>query len=65
VLDVVFKDDQSRLRTGHGAKNMAVVRHFAINLVRQTKDKKSLKLRRKVAGWADDYLASILGTQAR
>jgi len=65
VLDVVFKDDQSRLRTGHGAKNMAVVRHFAINLLRQIKDKKSLKLRRKVAGWADDYLASILGTQAR
>ncbi len=33
VLDVTFKDDQSRLRKGHGAKNMAVVRHFAINLV--------------------------------
>ncbi len=35
VLDVVFKEDQSRLRKGHGAKNMAVVRHFAINLVRK------------------------------
>jgi len=34
VLDVVFSDDQSRLRKGHGARNMAVVRHFAINLVR-------------------------------
>ena len=33
VLDMVFKEDQSRLRKGHGAKNMAVVRHFAINLV--------------------------------
>jgi predicted transposase YbfD/YdcC len=65
VLDVVFKDDQSRLRTGHGARNMAVVRHFAINLVRHAKDKKSIKLRRKVAGWADDYLASILSTPAR
>ncbi|MBP0685727.1 ISAs1 family transposase, partial [Mycobacterium tuberculosis] len=29
VLDVLFGDDQSRLRTGHGATNMAVVRHFA------------------------------------
>jgi predicted transposase YbfD/YdcC len=65
VLDVVFRDDQSRLRTGHGAKNMAVVRHFAINLVRQAKDKKSLKLRRKVAGWSDDYLAAILAAQPR
>ena len=34
VLDVVFAEDQSRLRKGHGAHNMAVVRHFAINLVR-------------------------------
>jgi predicted transposase YbfD/YdcC len=32
VLDVVFAEDQSRLRKGHGAKNMAIVRHFAINL---------------------------------
>jgi predicted transposase YbfD/YdcC len=34
VLDVVFADDQSRLRKGHGAHNMAVVRHFALNLLR-------------------------------
>jgi predicted transposase YbfD/YdcC len=34
VLDVVFADDQSRLRKGHGALNMAVVRHFAFNLLR-------------------------------
>jgi predicted transposase YbfD/YdcC len=39
VLDVTFGDDQSRLRTGHGAKNMAVVRHFAINLVRTANTK--------------------------
>src|SRR5215210_8724369 len=38
VLDVVFADDQSRLRKGHGAHNMAVVRHFAINLVRAAPD---------------------------
>ena len=47
VLDVPFKDDQSRLRKGFGAKNMAVVRHFALNLVRAAKDKQSVKLRRK------------------
>ena len=34
TLDVTFAEDQSRLRRGHGARNMAVVRHFAINLVR-------------------------------
>ena len=61
TLDVVFKDDQSRLRKGHGAVNMAIVRHFAINLVRAVSDKRSLKLRRKNAAWSPDYLASILG----
>ena len=61
VLDVTFGDDQSRLRKGHGAKNMAVVRHFAINLARTAKDKRSVKLRRKCAGWDTTYLASILG----
>ena len=55
VLDVTFKDDLSRVRKGHGAKNMAVVRHFAINLVRNAKDKRSLKVRRKLAGWSTDY----------
>jgi predicted transposase YbfD/YdcC len=35
TLDVTFNEDQSRLRKGHGAKNMAVVRHFALNLIRQ------------------------------
>lgn len=65
VLDVVFDEDQSRLRTGHGARNMAVVRHFAINLVRQAKDNKSIRLRRKLAGWDQDYLASILDPKPR
>jgi predicted transposase YbfD/YdcC len=65
VLDVTFGDDQSRLRTGHGAKNMAVVRHFAINLVRTVKDKRSVKLKRKCAGWDPKYLATILGHLSR
>ncbi len=34
TLDMVVAEDQSRLRKGHGAKNMAIVRHFAINQVR-------------------------------
>ncbi len=76
VLDVVFADDQSRLRKGHGAKNMAVVRHFAINLVRSAEPERpppmkpqrkatkprrtSIKLRRKIAGWSQSYLATAL-----
>lgn len=65
VLDAVFKEDQSRLRKGHGAKNMAIVRHFAINLVRSVKEKRSIKLRRKIAGWDPNYLAELLGVTPR
>lgn len=63
VLDVSFSEDQSRLRKGFGARNMAVVRHFALNLVRSAKDKNSIKLRRKTAGWTPDYLDQLLNAQ--
>ena len=65
TLDVTFNEDQSRLRTGHGAKNMAVVRHFALNLVRQIADKRSIKRRRKRASWDPQYLLAILGPLQR
>lgn len=65
VLDVTFGEDQSRLRKGHGAVNMAVVRHFAINAVRLGKGKRSIKSTRKLAGWDPDVLASLLSPHAR
>src|ERR1700733_15371679 len=60
LLDVEFKDDLSRYRTGHGAKNMAVVRRFALGLVRADKSKGSVKTRRKSASWNPDFLLQIL-----
>ncbi len=63
VLDVTFADDQSRLRKGHGARNMATVRHFALKLVRTATDKRSIKSRRKVAGWDPNYLDAILASR--
>jgi predicted transposase YbfD/YdcC len=60
VLDVLFREDHSRLRKGHGAQNMAIVRHFALNLVRRASDQRSLKRRRKCAGWDTQYLAQLL-----
>ncbi len=62
TLDMTFNEDQSRLRVGHGAKNMAIVRHFALNLVRQATDKRSIKRRRKRASWDPEYLLQILGS---
>ena len=61
LLDVEFKDDLSRYRTGHGAKNMAIVRRFALNLVRADPRKASIKTKRKSAGWDPAYLRLILG----
>lgn len=60
LLDVEFKDDLSRYRTGHGAKNMAVVRRFALDLVRANKTKGSVKTRRKRAAWSTDLLLQVL-----
>ncbi len=60
MLDVIFKEDQSRLRTGHGARNMAIIRHFAIDAVRLAKAKRSVKTTRKLAGWSTDTLPRIL-----
>lgn len=65
VLDVQFREDQSRLRTGHGATNMAVVRHWAINLVRNADDKHSIKTRRKRAALNSEYLAALLSPSTR
>jgi predicted transposase YbfD/YdcC len=60
VLDVVFRDDLARLRTGHGPANMAVVKHMALNLLKRARPTTSLKNRRKKAGWNNEYLAAIV-----
>jgi predicted transposase YbfD/YdcC len=60
LLDVAFKDDLSRYRRGHGAKNMAIVRRFALDLVRAAKTTGSVKTRRKRAGWNTDFLLHVL-----
>ena len=60
TLDVIFDEDQCRLRTGHGPENMAIVRHMALNMLQAPKSKTSLKVRRKKAGWNPTYLGDIL-----
>jgi predicted transposase YbfD/YdcC len=51
LLDVEFKDDLSRYRTGHGAKNMTIVRRFALGLVRANKAKRSVKSHSDLRGF--------------
>jgi predicted transposase YbfD/YdcC len=60
VMDVVFHDDLMRLRTQNGPANMALIRHTAINIIKQIPDKASIKVRRKTAAWDDEYLFNAI-----
>jgi predicted transposase YbfD/YdcC len=61
VLDVSFREDAGRIRQGHGAQNLAVVRHLALNLwQREVGHKRGIKARRKRAGWDRDDLFQVL-----
>jgi len=61
VMDVVFKEDDDRNRTGFAQNNLALIRRIALNLIKQEKTQKgSIKARRKLAGWNDEYLLKVL-----
>ena len=61
VLEVVFNEDHSRIRRGHGPENMAVIRHIALNLLQQDKTTKAgMQTKRLKAGWDHKYLANVL-----
>jgi hypothetical protein len=60
LLDIEFKDDPARYCGGHGAKNMVIVRRFALDLVPANKSKRSVKTRRKSASWDTSYLLELL-----
>ena len=60
VMDMVFRDDECRVRTGHAPANFTTIKHMACNLLRKAPSKDSMRLRRKVAAWDDDFLASVL-----
>jgi predicted transposase YbfD/YdcC len=60
VMDMVFRDDECRVRTEHAPANFAAIKHMAQNLLRHAPGKSSLRSRRKAAGWDDDFLASLI-----
>lgn len=60
TLDVTFREDQSRLRKGHGPENFAVLRHIALNLLRQEPSQKSLPRKRLACALDPDYLLKVL-----
>jgi predicted transposase YbfD/YdcC len=61
VLDVAFREDDSRVRIGHAPENLAVLRHIALNLLRQDKSTTlGIQNKRLKAGWDDTYLANLV-----
>jgi predicted transposase YbfD/YdcC len=60
TLDVVFREDDSRVRIGHAPRNFALLRRFALNLLKQDAAKGSLKQKRFRAALNEDYLAQLL-----
>lgn len=61
VLDVDFHEDNSRVRVGYGAENMAMLRRLALNLIKQESTmRKSVKGRRLKASWSGEYLLQVL-----
>ncbi len=60
VMDMVFRDDECRVRTDNAPANFTTLKHIALNLTRRAPGKDSLRLKRKVAAWDDDFLATII-----
>jgi predicted transposase YbfD/YdcC len=61
VLDVAFREDDCRVRVGHAPENLAIVRHFALNLLRQEPSRRaSVATKRLCAALDDSYLRSVL-----
>jgi predicted transposase YbfD/YdcC len=61
VLDVAFREDDSRVRTDYGPENLGILRRIALNLLKQeTTLKVGVKAKRKAAGWDETYLRRVL-----
>ena len=61
ILDVVFKEDYCRVRTGNGAENLNTIRKIALNTIKMDKSvKTSFKNKRKMCGWNDNFALYIL-----
>jgi predicted transposase YbfD/YdcC len=60
VMDMLFRDDECRIRTANAPANFATIKHMAGNLLRHGAGKQSLRVKRRLAAWDDDYLVSLL-----
>jgi hypothetical protein len=62
-MDIVFRDDECRIRKKHAPANFVTLKHITHNMLKSRPGKKSMRVRRKRAGWDDDFLASALAAE--
>lgn len=60
VMDMVFRDDECRVRKDHAPANFVTLRHMAHNLICRAPGRDSLRMRRKVAAWDEEFLVSLV-----
>ena len=59
-LDVTFREDLQRTKTGNAPENLAIIRKLSLQLLHKVSDNESIKSRRKIAGWNNQYLMELL-----
>jgi predicted transposase YbfD/YdcC len=60
VLDIAFREDDSRARAGHAGANLGMIRRVALSLLKRADTKNSIRTRRMKAAWDNDYLLKVL-----
>jgi hypothetical protein len=58
----VFREDECRIRKGNAPANFTTIKHAASNMLRSVKGKLSLRSKRHIESWDDDFLAEIINT---
>lgn len=64
VLDMAFREDESRARIKNLAANLATLKHISFNILKKLDIKPSIRVRRKLAGWDNNFMFNVLQTQA-
>ena len=60
VMDMVFRDDECRIRKGNAPANFTTIKHAASNMLRSVKGNQSIRLKRHLAAWDEDFLFQII-----
>jgi predicted transposase YbfD/YdcC len=61
ILDVIYREDESRIREESLRENMAWLNRFTLSLLKQKSDRKSIAMRRQCCGWDENYILEVLG----